>query len=336
MSDISSILHGGYHTPVSRAWQAERALTKSNLMYPLFITDDPDAMDQIPSLPGQYRIGINKLCSHLGPLVAHGLTSVIIFGVPLREGVKDPTGTHADDPAGPTILAVQIIRNSFPSLLVACDVCLCEYTSHGHCGVLRDDGSLNNLLSVNRIAEVAVAYARAGAQCVAPSDMMDGRVKAIKQGLIDAGLAHKTLLMSYSAKFAGNFYGPFRDAANSAPQFGDRKCYQLPAQARGLARRAIIRDVAEGADVVMVKPGMPYLDIVRECAELAPNHPVAVYQVSGEYAMLWHAAKAGVFDEKKTVLEVTEGFLRAGATLIVTYYAPELLKWIDEREGKGF
>lgn len=332
MASPNSILHGAYHHATSRAWQNERTLTKDMLMYPMFITDDSEALEPIDSLPGQYRIGINKLHDFVAPLYKKGLKSVILFGVPMKEGVKDPTGSRADDVEGPTILAVKLLRKDFPDLYVACDVCLCEYTSHGHCGVLREDGTLNNDLSIKRLAEVAVNYAKAGAQCVAPSDMMDGRIRAIKEGLMEAGLAHKTNLISYSAKFAGSWYGPFRDAANSAPAFGDRRCYQLPSGARRLARRAIKRDIEEGADGIMVKPGTPYLDIVREAAELAKDYPISVYQVSGEYAMLYHGAKAGVFDLKTIVLETMTGFMRAGATLILTYYTPELLTWLDEEQ----
>lgn len=331
MADISSILHGGYHYGTTRAWQAERTLQKTSLMYPIFIIDDPDKVEPIPSMPGQYRWGLNKLKSFLEPLVAKGLCSVILFGVPLIAS-KDSTGTNADTPSSPVVAGIQLLRREFPDLLVACDVCLCEYTDHGHCGILREDGTLDNVLSVRRIAEVAVNYARAGAQVVAPSDMMDGRVKAIKQGLIDSGLAHKTLLMAYSAKFSGAFYGPFREAAGSAPQHGDRKCYQLPPGARGLARRAIQRDMAEGADVIMVKPGMPYLDIVREAADLAKDHPIAVYQVSGEYSMLWRSAEAGVFELKAAVMESLEGFLRAGATVVLSYYTPQVLEWLNENK----
>lgn len=333
MSTPNSILHGGYHYPLSRSWQAERSLTKDMLMYPLFITDDENALEPIESLPEQYRIGINKLAGFIEPLYKKGLKSVILFGVPLKEGVKDPTGSRADDPEGPTILAVRLLRKNFPNLFVACDVCLCEYTSHGHCGILREDGTLNNGLSIQRLKEVAVNYAKAGAQCVAPSDMMDGRIRAIKEGLMEAGLAHKVMLISYAAKFAGPWYGPFRDAANSAPAFGDRRCYQLPSNARGLARRAIKRDMEEGADCIMVKPGLPYLDIVREATEIAADYPISVYQVSGEYSMLYHSAKAGVFDLKTIVLDSMTGFLRAGATLILTYYTPHLLTWLDEENG---
>ncbi|KAI8391491.1 delta-aminolevulinic acid dehydratase [Radiomyces spectabilis] len=332
MASYQSVLQGGYHTPLSRSWQCERSLKKEMLMYPIFITDKPDDFDPIPSLPEQYRIGINKLQGFIEPLYKKGLRSVILFGVPLQPDVKDPTGSRAEDTDSPTILAVRLLRSAFPDLFVACDVCLCEYTSHGHCGVLREDGTLDNAASIQRMADISVAYAKAGAHCVAPSDMMDGRIKAIKEGLIEAGYAHKVMLMSYSAKFAGPFYGPFRDAAGSAPAFGDRRCYQLPSNARGLARRAIKRDMAEGADCIMVKPGMPYLDIVREAAELASDYPIAVYQVSGEYAMLYHSAAAGVFDLKSAVLESMTSFLRAGAGIVLTYYTPHLLDWLDETQ----
>ena len=238
---------------------------------------------------------------------------------------QDEVGTLADDPEGPVITAIKVLRKAFPSLYIACDVCLCEYTSHGHCGILFEDGTINNTPSIDRLAEVAVNYAKAGAHCVAPSDMMDGRVKAIKAGLAKAGLAGRTTLMAYSAKFASGLYGPFRDAVDSAPSFGDRRCYQLPVAARGLARRTIIRDVAEGADIIMVKPGLPYLDIVSEARELAPNHPIAIYQVSGEFAMLHAGAKAGVYELRRMAEETAVSAVRAGATLMLSYFTPEFL-----------
>lgn len=326
--DISSILQGGYQHPVSRSWQANRQLTKSMLMYPIFITDNPDASDIIPTLPGQRRWGVNKLQAFLEPLVRKGLHSVILFGVPLN-CTKDARGTPADDPSGPVILAIQKLRSLFPTLYIACDVCLCEYTDHGHCGVLNEDGTINTPPSVERIAEVAVNYAKAGAHCVAPSDMMDGRIKAIKAGLINEGLGNKCTLMSYSAKFASSLYGPFRDAAGSAPSFGDRKCYQLPPTARGLARRAILRDADEGADIIMVKPALPYLDIIADAAQIAPNHPLACYQVSGEFAMVHAGAAAGVYNLRTMAFESVESMLRAGATLILTYFTPEFLDWLE-------
>ncbi|KAI9850182.1 MAG: Aminolevulinate dehydratase [Vezdaea acicularis] len=225
--------------------------------------------------------------------------------------------------------SIQLLRARFPSLFVVADVCLCEYTSHGHCGILREDGSLNNQLSVERIADVALAYAKAGAQCVAPSDMNDGRIRAIKLKLIEEGIAHKVVLMSYSAKFSGCLYGPFRDAAGSCPSFGDRKCYQLPPGGRGLARRAIHRDIQEGADIIMVKPASSYLDIISDAKEIGKDLPVAAYQVSGEYAMIHAGAKAGVFDLKTMAFESTEGILRAGATIVVSYFTPDFLKWLN-------
>ncbi|KZT19081.1 tetrapyrrole biosynthesis, porphobilinogen synthase [Neolentinus lepideus HHB14362 ss-1] len=309
--DISSILQGGYQHPLSRQWQGRRALTKSMLMYPIFITDDPDATVEIKTLPGQRRWGVNKLEGFLGPLVQKGLSSVILFGVPFK-CEKDARGTPADDPQGPVIQAIHKLRTLFPSLYIACDVCLCEYTSHGHCGVLNQDGTIHTAPSVARIAEVALNYAKAGAHCVAPSDMMDGRIKAIKRALVDAGYGNRCTLMSYSAKFASALYGPFRDAAGSAPAFGDRKCYQLPPTAKGLARRAIQRDVGEGADIIMVKPALPYLDVIADAAQLAPDHPLACYQVSGEYAMVCAGADAGVYDLKVMAFETVESMVRAG------------------------
>ncbi|KAL8926407.1 MAG: hypothetical protein Q9208_002950 [Pyrenodesmia sp. 3 TL-2023] len=326
--DISSQLHGGYGHPLSRLWQSERQLTKSMLIYPLFISDSADEETLIPSLPNQHRRGINRLVPHLEPLVRKGLSSVILFGVPAAPNVKDALGTAADDPDGPVIQTIRLLRSKFPSLFIVADVCLCEYTSHGHCGILRDDGTLNNALSVDRISDVAIAYAEAGAHCVAPSDMNDGRIKSIKLKLIEAGIAHKTVLMSYSAKFSGCLYGPFRDAAGSTPSFGDRKCYQLPPGGRGLARRAISRDIQEGADIIMVKPASSYLDIISDAKEIGKNMPVAAYQVSGEFAMIHAGAKAGVFDLKAMAFESTEGILRAGATIVVSYFTPNFLDWL--------
>ncbi|THH29956.1 hypothetical protein EUX98_g4245 [Antrodiella citrinella] len=327
--DISSVLQGGYQHPLSRSWQARRSLTKGMLMYPIFITDDPDAYVDIPTLPGQARWGVNRLEGFIGPLVKKGLKSVILFGVPLN-CEKDGSGTPADDPNGPVILAIMKLRSLYPDLYIATDVCLCEYTSHGHCGILHADGTINSEPSAARIAEVALSYAKAGAHCVAPSDMMDGRIKAIKRALIDGGFGNKCTLMSYSAKFASALYGPFRDAAGSAPSFGDRKCYQLPPTAKGLARRAIQRDMAEGADIIMVKPALPYLDIIADAAALAPDHPLACYQVSGEYAMVVAGARAGVYDLRTMAFETTESMIRAGCTLILSYFTPQFLDWLDE------
>jgi porphobilinogen synthase len=328
---VTSYLHAGYQWPLFRRWQrvAGGTVTKSHLMYPIFITDHRDAIEPITAMPGQQRIGTNQLVSFLQPLCDRGLQSVLLFGVP-SQAPKDDRGSFADDPSGPVFEAIRLIRQYFPSLVIACDVCLCPYTDHGHCGLLSEDGSIDNLRSVDRLSEIALAYAQCGAHIVAPSDMLDGRIWAIKQRLMGAGLCSKVAVMSYSAKFASAFYGPFREAAQSKPCFGDRKCYQLPPGARGLARRAIQRDMQEGADMIMVKPGYPYLDIVREAAQLAGDYPVAVYQVSGEYSMLYHAAVTQkLFDLKQAVVESVEAYARAGCSIIITYWAPELLEWLD-------
>jgi porphobilinogen synthase len=328
---ISSILAGGYNHPLSRSWQAERPLVKNMFIYPLFITDDPDAEVEIASLPNQRRWGINKLVPFVEKLVKKGLAAVILFGVPVKEGVKDPEGSAADDPNGPVISAIKVLRKEFPDLFIMCDVCLCEYTSHGHCGVLREDGSIIREQSVRRLAAVAVNYAKAGAHAVAPSDMIDGRIREIKQGLIDNGLAHRTMLVSYSAKFAGNLYGPFRDIAGSAPSHGDRKAYQLPPVGRGLARRALQRDIEEGADAIMVKPSTFYLDIVADAAEICKNYPICTYQVSGEYAMIHAAAEKGIVDLKSMAFEAAYGSVRAGASMLISYFTPDFLEWLDEQ-----
>ncbi|XP_033643525.1 uncharacterized protein LOC117303441 isoform X1 [Asterias rubens] len=324
------LFHGAIHHDVLRTWQSGNVnIDASSLIYPLFITDNPNDVEPIDSLPGQSRYGVNQLNKVLEPLVKKGLRSVLLFGVPSHLP-KDGNGSHADDDTTPVILAIRKIRDSFPSLLVCCDVCLCAYTDHGHCGLLNEDGTIDNIPSILRLAEVAVAYAKAGCQVVAPSDMMDGRIGAIKTALVNNGLEGKVSVMSYSAKFASSFYGPFRSAAKSAPSFGDRKCYQLPAGAKGLASRAVERDVAEGADILMVKPGMPYLDIVKQTKDKFPDYPLAVYHVSGEYAMLYHASQAGALDLKAAVIESLTAMRRAGADIIITYFVPSLLDWLKK------
>jgi porphobilinogen synthase len=327
-TSIGSILQGGYNHPLSREWQ-QKQLRKNMFIFPLFISDIPDDETVIESLPNIKRWGVNKLVPYVKTLVDKGLKAVILFGVPLKEGVKDEQGTAADDPEGPVIQSIKLLRKHFPDLYIMCDVCLCEYTSHGHCGVLYEDGSLNREKSSLRLAAVAVNYAKAGANCVAPSDMVDGRIKDIKTGLIRAELQHKCMLMSYSAKFAGGLYGPFRDAACSAPSSGDRKCYQLPPGGAGLARRALKRDMEEGADAIIVKPSTFYLDIIADAAKLCQDYPICAYHVSGEYAMLHAAAEKGIIDLKQMAFESHQGFLRAGATLIISYFTPEFLGWLD-------
>jgi porphobilinogen synthase len=262
--------------------------------------------------------------------VENGLESVILFGVINDNADKNAFGYMADDATSPVVQGIRLIRAELPSLYVMSDVCLCEYTDHGHCGILQSDGSLDNAASKRRLTEVACRYAEAGAHCVAPSDMNDCRVAAIKEGLSQCGLAHQVAVMAYSAKFHSALYGPFREAAASQPAFGDRKCYQLPPGARGLARRAIQRDLDEGADIILVKPAGNYLDIIRDAKEISPDIVVAAYQVSGEYLTLYMAAEAGVASLRELVFESCEAMIRAGATIIISYFAPNLMQWLSE------
>ncbi|XP_054710237.1 delta-aminolevulinic acid dehydratase-like [Uloborus diversus] len=326
---MDKTLHSGYFHPVLRQYQeSNTAILPSNLMYPVFVISDCDAEKSISSMPSVNRYGVNKLISHLHPLVDKGLSSVLLFGV-VDSSVKDRTATTADQNENPVLLAIKLLKKTFPSLLIACDVCLCGFTDHGHCGILNPNGSINNEASVKRIAEVALSYAKAGCHVVAPSDMMDGRIKAIKTALHEAGLGNTVSILSYAVKFASKFYGPFRDAADSAPAFGDRRNYQLPPGSKGLAARAAVRDIEEGADMIMVKPALAYLDIVHETKRKYPEYPMFVYQVSGEYAMLYHASQAGVFNLKDAVLESLTSMRRAGADVIITYYVPQLLnEWL--------
>ncbi|KAK2579570.1 hypothetical protein KPH14_010866, partial [Odynerus spinipes] len=306
-------LHSGIFHPVLRLWQSPNVeITVNNLMYPIFVSDNENDKEPIGSMPGVYRYGIDRLYEMLQPLISKGLQSILLFGVSMHLR-KDDVASNADSEENPIIKAVPLIRRWFPNLLIACDICLCPYTIHGHCGILNNDGTINNDASIKRIAEVAVAYAKAGAQIVAPSDMMDGRVGAIKKQLVKVGLANKVAVLSYAVKFASGFYGPFRDASQSAPKFGDRKSYQLPPGSNGLAARAAARDVAEGADMLMVKPGLPYLDVVRYTKDAHPAYPMFVYQVSGEYAMLYHGAKNGAINLENVLNEVLLSMRRAGA-----------------------
>ncbi|KAJ9078956.1 Aminolevulinate dehydratase [Entomophthora muscae] len=327
MSDLS-LLHSGYHHATLREWQVGKTISKSCLIYPIFVSDQDDLQEPIASLPGQFRWGINKLEGFFKPLVAKGLKSIMIFGVP-KNITKDGRGSAADDPNGPVIRAIKLFREKFPEIVVTCDVCLCAYTSSGHCGLLHDDGSLDSPASSDRLAEVSLHYAQAGCHVLVPSDMMDGRVKAIKAKLLENKIAHKCSVMSMSSKYASSFYGPFRDACQTSSEFGNRKAYQLPPGSRGLAIKSTLRDHREGADFLLVKPMLPYLDMIRETSLLVPETPIATYQVSGEYAMLWHAAQAGVFTLKDGVMESLMGALRAGATILITYYTPDLLDWLD-------
>ncbi|XP_067951595.1 delta-aminolevulinic acid dehydratase-like [Watersipora subatra] len=327
---MADFLHSSYHHPILRSWSNSATLSLvDSLVYPVFISENNDCDESIDPLPGQRRLGINKLKGVISSLISKGLKSVLLFGV-LTSLEKDEQGSAASSDDNPVIKALPILREAFPNLLLICDVCLCAYTSHGHCGVFTSDGVIDPKESMQAIARVALAYAKAGAHVVAPSDMMDCRIKAIKDLLQDENMINRVAVMSYSAKFASSFYGPFRAAAQSAPSFGDRKAYQLPPMSRGLAIRATGRDVSEGADILMVKPGMAYLDIVRDIKNAFPHHPLAIYQVSGEYAMLYHAAQNSVFDLQTVVMETVGGMKRAGADIIITYFTPQILSWLEE------
>ncbi|CAH6721426.1 delta-aminolevulinic acid dehydratase [[Candida] jaroonii] len=328
-TSIGSILQGGYNHQLSREWQNPRQLTKNMFIFPLFMSDIDDEETEMVHLPKMKRFGVNKIVKYVDGLVKKGLRAVILFGV-IKDEDKDEVGTKADDPEGPVIKTIKLLRENFPDLFIMCDVCLCEYTSHGHCGVLLEDGSLNREQSTLRLGKVAVNYAKAGANCVAPSDMVDGRVKDIKLGLINENLAHKCLLMSYSAKFSGGLYGPFRDTVGSQPSHGDRRSYQLPTGGAGLARRALKRDIEEGTDAIIVKPSTFYLDVLKDAAEICKDYPICAYHVSGEYAMLHAAAEKGVVDLKAIAFESHYGLLRAGATLIISYFTPDFLDWLDQ------
>src|SRR4051794_21782229 len=276
------------------------------------------------AMPGVERLSISQAVAEAGEAAALGLPGVLLFGIPAD---KDEEGSGAWDDEGVVQLATRAIKDAHPELLVIADLCLCEYTSHGHCGLLRGDGSVDNDGSVELLARTAVSQARAGADVIAPSDMMDGRVGAIRTALDDEGLTD-TPIMAYSAKFASAFYGPFREAAGSTPQFGDRRGYQMDPANGDEAVREVMLDVQEGADIVMVKPALPYLDIIRRVKE-ATRMPVAAYNVSGEYAMVKAAAAAGYIDERMVVLEALTAIRRAGADIVITYHAKDAARWLQ-------
>ncbi|MYB22462.1 MAG: porphobilinogen synthase [Chloroflexi bacterium] len=306
----------------------ETPLSPSDFIYPVFVTGGRGERQPIPSMPGQSRLSVDQLPREASELRSLDIPAILLFGLP---ETKDAVGSGAWQTDGIVQQAVQALKDAQPELVVITDVCLCEYTDHGHCGVLNDDGSVANDESVELLAQTALSQAAAGADVIAPSDMMDGRVGAIRRSLDHGGFEDRTLL-AYSAKFASGFYGPFRDAADSAPQFGDRRGYQMdPANGRE-AMRAIARDLAEGADMVMVKPALAYLDLVREARQRF-DAPLAAYNVSGEYAMLKAAAANGWIDEERVVLETLTGIRRAGADLILTYHAKEAARWLARRSG---
>jgi porphobilinogen synthase len=301
----------------------ETRVVAGDLVYPMFVAHGLDRREPILAMPGVDRLSIAHAVAEAGEAHALGIPAVLLFGLP---AAKDEEGSGAWDEEGVVQLAARAIKEADPELLVICDLCLCEYTSHGHCGVLRPDGSVDNDATLELLARAAVSQARAGADVIAPSDMMDGRVGFIRGALDDEGLA-EVPIMAYSAKFASAFFGPFRDAADSAPAFGDRRGYQMdPANGVEAVREAVL-DVQEGADIVMVKPALAYLDVIRRVKD-ASGLPVAAYNVSGEYAMVKAAAAAGYLDERATVLEVLTAIRRAGADIVITYHAKEAAQWL--------
>lgn len=297
---------------------SETRLSPSMFIYPVFIREGKNIIEEIPSMPGQKRYSPDKLPLILEKAAEKKIGGVLFFGLPEH---KDETGSSAYDDNGVIQQAIKISKKEFPDLTVIGDVCLCEYTSHGHCGIIRD-GIIENDETLKILSKVAVSQARAGADIVAPSDMMDGHTAAIREAL-DVENFQNTLIMSYAVKYASSFYGPFREAAGSAPAFGDRKTYQMdPRNVREAVKEATL-DIEEGADIIIVKPGLPYLDVLKTVKESC-NIPVASYSVSGEYAMIKAAAAGGFLDEKKIVLETSYSIARAGADIIISYFALDL------------
>ena len=302
----------------------ETRMDKSSLIYPLFVKEGTGIEEEIPSMEGQFRYSVDRLPFELERLQNAGVNSIMLFGIPDH---KDEVGSGAYDPNGIVQKALREAKKQFPDMYYITDVCMCEYTSHGHCGVLCGH-DVNNDATLELLAKTAVSHVEAGADMVAPSDMMDGRVRAIREAL-DANGHYGAPIMSYAVKYASAFYGPFRDAAGSAPSFGDRKSYQMDFHNRREGMKEALTDVEEGADIIMVKPAMSYLDMVSEVSK-AVNVPVAAYSVSGEYAMVKAAAKMGWIDEERIMCEMAVSAYRAGAQIYLTYYAKELAKCMDE------
>jgi porphobilinogen synthase len=300
----------------------ETRVDVGDLIYPLFVVEGKQIKQEIKSMPGLYRLSNDLLPKEVEEIAKLGIAAVILFGIPEK---KDDIGSSAYHAKGVVQQAIHTIKKITPELLVITDVCLCEYTSHGHCGIIVD-GAVDNDKTLELLAKAALSHAEAGADIVAPSDMMDGRVKAIRQALDVHGLQNIAIL-AYAAKYASAFYGPFREAAESAPQFGDRRSYQMDPPNWREALREVAQDIAEGADMVMVKPALPYLDVIRKVRDTF-NHPLAAYSVSGEYAMVKAAAQQGWLDEKGIVLEMLTSIKRAGADIIITYYAKEAARWL--------
>jgi porphobilinogen synthase len=307
-----------------RALVRETRVDVGDLVYPLFIVEGKNIRQEVSSMPGVFRFSPDQLNAEVGDIAKLKIPAVLLFGIP---GRKDELGSSAYDPQGVVQQAVQKIKKLAPGLLVITDVCLCEYTSHGHCGVVVGE-QVDNDRTLPLLAKTALSHAEAGADIVAPSDMMDGRVKAIREGLDKNGFQHVPIL-SYAAKYASAFYGPFREAAESAPKFGDRLSYQMDYHNLREALREIEQDINEGADIIMVKPALAYLDVIRQ-ARTNFNCPLAAYNVSGEYAMVKAAVKEGWLDEKRIVTEILTAVKRAGADIIITYHAKDFARWVAE------
>lgn len=299
---------------------AETAVNPASLIYPMFVVEGEGVKEEIKSMPGQFRFSIDELLKEVEGYEALGLKSVLLFGIPDH---KDEMASEAYGENSIVQRAVRALKDKFPGLYIVTDVCLCEYMSHGHCGIIKDH-DVDNDSTLELLAKTAVSQAAAGADMVAPSDMMDGHITAIREALDEAGFANVPI-MGYSAKFASAFYGPFRDAADSAPHFGNRKTYQMDVRNAREALHEVELDLQEGADIVMVKPGLAFLDILRETVEMS-NVPVAVYNVSGEYSMVKAAAQNGWIDEDAIIRETLIAFKRAGADIIITYHAKEALE----------
>jgi porphobilinogen synthase len=310
-------------TEALRGFVRETRLSTSGLVYPMFACPGTRVRTEVSSMPGIFQQSVDQIVEECREVAGLGIPAVILFGLPDK---KDEVGSEASNPNGAVQRAIEAIRKAKLDLLVITDVCLCEYTSHGHCGVIQK-GDVANDPSVERLAAAALSHARAGADIVAPSDMMDGRVGAIRQKL-DANGFSDVAILSYAAKYCSGFYGPFREAAQSAPQFGDRRSYQMdPANARE-ALREVALDLEEGADMIMVKPALPYLDIIQRVRERF-DVPVAAYNVSGEYAMVKAAARNGWIDEQRVVLEIMTSIQRAGAEIVLTYHAKDVARWLQ-------
>jgi porphobilinogen synthase len=310
-------------TGVLRGMVRETELTPAHLVYPMFVQLGEDSRTPVEAMPGVERLSISHAVEEAGEVHGLGVPSVLLFGLPAE---KDEQASGAYDEEGVVQLAVRALKEAHPDLVVITDVCLCAYTSHGHCGVVREDGAIDNDVTLELLAKTAISHAQAGADAVAPSDMMDGRVGALRSQLDTEGYKD-TPILAYSAKFASAFYGPFREAADSAPAFGDRRTYQMDAANAEEAVREALLDVEEGADIVMVKPALPYLDVIRRVKE-ATRVPVAAYNVSGEYSMLKAAGAAGYLDERAAVLEALTAIRRAGADIVITYHAKDVAQWL--------